>query len=60
MLAADLLGHDLARAQAAQLFQDTEGNPLFVVETVRAGMAARKQVGKVTRKHGWTGRRRMT
>jgi DNA-binding SARP family transcriptional activator/Tfp pilus assembly protein PilF len=38
-LAADLLGHSLAPAEAARLFQDTEGNPLFVVETVRAGMA---------------------
>jgi hypothetical protein len=35
-LAADLLGHELTPAQATQLFGDTEGNPLFVVETVRA------------------------
>jgi DNA-binding SARP family transcriptional activator len=39
VLAADLLGHNLAPAEADRLFQDTEGNPLFVVETVRAGMA---------------------
>ncbi len=38
-LAAELLGHTLAPAEAARLFQDTEGNPLFVVETVRAEMA---------------------
>jgi DNA-binding SARP family transcriptional activator/predicted ATPase len=38
-LAADLLGQRLAPAEAARLFQETEGNPLFVVETVRAGMA---------------------
>jgi DNA-binding SARP family transcriptional activator len=38
-LAADLLGHSLAPAEAARLFRDTEGNPLFVMETVRAGMA---------------------
>jgi DNA-binding SARP family transcriptional activator len=38
-LASDLLGSELAPAQAEQLFLDTEGNPLFVVETVRAGAA---------------------
>lgn len=39
-LAAGLLGNELAPAQAAQLFQDTEGNPLFIVETVRAGIGS--------------------
>ena len=37
-LAADLLGHNLAPAEATRLFEETEGNPLFVVETVRATM----------------------
>lgn len=41
-LAADLLGHDLAPAQEQQLFESTEGNPLFVVEMVRAGGAERE------------------
>ena len=41
-LAAELLGHDLAQAQARLLFESTEGNPLFVVETVRAGIAERE------------------
>lgn len=41
-LAADLLGNELAPAQAAQLFRDTEGNPLFIVETVRAGIGSRE------------------
>ena len=54
-LAADLLGHTLAPAQAARLFQDTEGNPLFVVETVRAGMAGRGD--KARGREGEPGRR---
>lgn len=36
-LAAELLGYALTPAQTARLFQDTEGNPLFIVEMVRAG-----------------------
>ncbi len=39
-LAANLLGNELAPAQASQLFRDTEGNPLFIVETVRAGIGS--------------------
>ncbi|HHY55567.1 MAG TPA: AAA family ATPase [Chloroflexi bacterium] len=39
-LAGDLLGKPLTTLQAVQLFQDTEGNPLFAVEMVRAGMGA--------------------
>ena len=35
-LAADLGGRELTSAKSEQLFHDTEGNPLFVVETVRA------------------------
>jgi serine/threonine protein kinase len=37
-LAAQVAGQDLALDQAADLYQETEGNPLFVVETVRMGM----------------------
>jgi len=39
-LAGELLGWPLTAMQAAQLFQDTEGNPLFAVEMVRAGIGA--------------------
>ena len=41
-LAAELLGHALPPAQETQLFESTEGNPLFVVEMVRAGVAERE------------------
>jgi len=36
-LAGRLAGHELAAAQAERLFAETEGNPLFVVEALRAG-----------------------
>lgn len=36
-LAEHLLGHHLASDLAAGLYAETEGNPLFVVETVRSG-----------------------
>jgi predicted ATPase len=36
-LAEQVAGQALAPAVTAQLFRETEGNPLFVVETVRAG-----------------------
>lgn len=35
-LAAAIAGQTLTPAQSAELYQETEGNPLFVVETVRA------------------------
>ena len=35
-LAAAITGQTLTPAQSADLYQETEGNPLFVVETVRA------------------------
>ena len=41
-LGAELLGHTLPPAQETQLFESTEGNPLFVVEMVRAGVAERE------------------
>jgi predicted ATPase len=36
-LAKQVAGHDLDSNLVAALYQETEGNPLFVVETVRAG-----------------------
>jgi DNA-binding SARP family transcriptional activator/predicted ATPase len=38
-LAASVSGEDLDASAAFRLFSQTEGNPLFVVETVRAGLA---------------------
>lgn len=38
-LAGQLAGHALASDQHAQIYAETEGNPLFVVELVRAGFA---------------------
>ncbi len=37
-LAAGIAGRDLDMGAAFRLFSQTEGNPLFVVETVRAGL----------------------
>ena len=37
-LAAQVLGRDLDNAMALRLYRETEGNPLFVVETARAGL----------------------
>jgi DNA-binding SARP family transcriptional activator len=36
-LGGRLAGHELAPPEAERLFVETEGNPLFVVETLRAG-----------------------
>ncbi len=36
-LASSLSEHDLRADEAARLYQETEGNPLFVVEMMRAG-----------------------
>jgi DNA-binding SARP family transcriptional activator len=40
VLADRLAGRPLDEAEADRLFADTEGNPLFVVETLRAGPAS--------------------
>ena len=40
-LADFMAERDLTSEQAARLFQETEGNPLFVVETVRFGLETR-------------------
>ena len=37
LLAAQITSHTLVPDAAAQLYRQTEGNPLFVVETMRAG-----------------------
>jgi DNA-binding SARP family transcriptional activator len=39
-LARHVTGHVLSDAQAADLYSDTEGNPLFVVETMRVELVA--------------------
>jgi DNA-binding SARP family transcriptional activator/tetratricopeptide (TPR) repeat protein len=44
-LACQLLGHDLDAPAAARLYAETEGNPLFVVEAVRAGFPSEARVG---------------
>jgi DNA-binding SARP family transcriptional activator/predicted ATPase len=36
LLAAHVAGQELALEQAAKLYKETEGNPLFIVETIRA------------------------
>lgn len=41
MVAADVAKRPLTGAEAAWLYRETEGNPLFVVESVRAGMKER-------------------
>lgn len=45
-LAEQILGKSLETEAAIRLYQETEGNPLFVVETVRAGLvnAFRKEL----------------
>lgn len=37
-LAAKMVHHELDAPTASRLFSETEGNPLFVIETVRAGL----------------------
>ncbi|NJD59724.1 MAG: 6-hydroxy-D-nicotine oxidase [Anaerolineae bacterium] len=41
-------GTEINVDQALKLFAETEGNPLFVVETVRAGMSAPQQMIRAT------------
>ncbi|NTU63112.1 MAG: hypothetical protein HGB05_06850, partial [Chloroflexi bacterium] len=42
-LASSLSEHDLASDEAARIYRETEGNPLFVVEMMRAGGPATDQ-----------------
>jgi hypothetical protein len=39
-LATRIAGHEIGLETAQRLFRETEGNPLFVVETVRAGFSS--------------------
>lgn len=41
LLAASVAGRTMKASEAVQIYHDTEGNPLFVVEMVRAGMVDR-------------------
>src|SRR5260370_26263469 len=45
-LAAQLAGRELDAEVATRLYQDTEGNALFVVETVRLGLVALEDRGR--------------
>jgi len=45
-LAAHLAGRTLDSAMTSSLFRETEGNPLFVVETVRAGALEKNGAGQ--------------
>jgi tetratricopeptide (TPR) repeat protein len=47
-LAARLARQDLDAAVIAALYQETEGNPLFVVETVRAGVVEKVRTGELS------------
>lgn len=38
LLATSVAGRDVEAGEAARIFRDTEGSPLFIVEMVRAGM----------------------
>ncbi|HEX9131750.1 MAG TPA: AAA family ATPase [Ktedonobacteraceae bacterium] len=47
-LAAHLTGEHLDPAVISALYQETEGNPLFVVETVRAGAVGKVKTGQLS------------
>ena len=47
-LSTKIAGRPLAAATAARLVDETEGNPLFIVEMVRAGLATPTQWGHET------------
>jgi DNA-binding SARP family transcriptional activator len=47
-LAAHLTGERLDPAVITALYQETEGNPLFVVETVRAGTVEKVKTGQLS------------
>ncbi len=46
-LAASLGGADLGTDDVVRLFRDTEGNPLFVVETMRGGQSSAAAISEV-------------
>ncbi|MDA0349335.1 MAG: BTAD domain-containing putative transcriptional regulator [Verrucomicrobia bacterium] len=41
LIASGVAGHELSSREIARLYETTEGNPLFVVESVRAGLRNR-------------------
>lgn len=45
-LAEHILQRDMALSEATRLYRDTEGNPLFVVEMARAGLASQDADGQ--------------
>jgi DNA-binding SARP family transcriptional activator len=47
-LAERLARHPLGEAEAGRLFADTEGNPLFVVEALRAGWRGQDEPAPIT------------
>ncbi len=47
-LARNVAGQVLSPALAARLYQETEGNPLFVVETMRMGVAGQTKLEQTT------------
>ena len=47
-LASHIIGHELDVDSAMRLYRETEGNPLFVVETVRAGLEQRTEYGRLS------------
>jgi DNA-binding SARP family transcriptional activator len=50
LLAGRLAGHPLPGAQVDRLYAETDGNPLFVVETLRAGWPQRGEPDPLTPK----------
>lgn len=50
-LAAQVLGQELQTDTALRLYRETEGNPLFVVETIRAGIGQALDLGPETSPH---------
>ncbi len=53
-LAAHLAGEHLDQESITALYQETEGNPLFVVETVRAGVTKKVQTGQLSLQEAFT------
>jgi DNA-binding SARP family transcriptional activator/predicted ATPase len=51
-LAASVTGHELNAEKASRLFSDTEGVPLFVVETMRASALSPLPLGEGSRVRG--------
>lgn len=49
LLAASVAGHEVEASLATELYGETEGNPLFVIETVRSGWLRTTQEQGVSR-----------